>query len=995
MLHSSPKLVEKASLPATAVLAVFHLAADNGQSAQALRLQSGRFSLMTCSLCGAENAEGALNCKSCGASLRLSAGEPPAPDLDATAPALARRNAPSSAVGVATPPPLSSTRSDSVTASMKASDASGVLEPGTAFGPRYRIESMLGRGGMGAVYKAYDLELDRMVALKLVRPELTSDDDVMQRFKQELLLASKISHKNILRIHDLGDADGVKFISMAYIDGEDLHHLLKRRGPLPASEISAIGRQLCAALEAAHAEGVVHRDLKPQNVLVDHEGTAYVSDFGLAKSLEAAAASMTHTGMLLGSPRYMAPEQVEGKPADRRSDLYSLGLIFYELATGDSPFGGESAYQTMYERTRVDPKNPKLLRPDLPDDLVRVIMRCLERQPARRYQNAHEILMDLEGGSPALRLQSLSSVLVRPGRGRWPLLLAGAAALVVALSLGLPRLWEAIHHPQAPGERHGIEQGVPPLDQGKYIAVLPFRVLGDKSSLGYVAEGLRDALSAKLFQSPGVHIASQDAAEKEDENKSDSQIGRDLGANLIVRGTVSAVGGKLVIVANLENAATGELLSSQDISGAPEDLLTLEDNVYSKIADALQLNTSGGATAFGAGHPTENLAAYDNYLKGSDALRGPQDPKNLEAAINYYTQALQKDPNFALAYAGMADASVKMYREKKQRFWAEKALTAAQQAQRLDDKLPQVHVSLGSVYLTTGKTAQAIEEFSRALLLAPGSDEAYRRLGMAYEVAGNKDKAISTLNRAVEINPYYWLNYNSLGQVYLNNGDYTKALAAYEKVTQLEPDNVWGYQNVGAVYFSEGKYNECIPAFQKALQLQPTADIYSDLGTAYFYLKRYTDSVTMFEKATELNPNDEINVGNLADAYRWSGQKAKADATYDKAIALAFKDLQVNPRDAAAMQSLALYYAKKGDAANAQDFIRRARAIDRNNVNYIYGEAVVDMLAGHPSEALRPLREAFEKGFAPVQAVNDPELEGLHQNPEFRKLVAQFNHKQG
>jgi serine/threonine-protein kinase len=253
---------------------------------------------------------------------------------------------------------------------------------------------------MGAVYKAYDKELNRVVALKLVRPELTSDASSMRRFKQELLLASKISHKNILRIHDLGDVEGVKFISMAYVEGEDLHHVLEREGRLPLARVLNITKQLCAALDAAHTEGVVHRDLKPQNVLIDAADNAYVSDFGLAKSLDQSAAGVTRSGEVMGTPRYMSPEQVEGKPAGHPSDIYSLGLIVYEMVTGEAPFKGDSALQEMYQRVTEKPKSPKELDPDLPDYLVRIILRCLERDPERRYQQARDVLHDLESEVP-------------------------------------------------------------------------------------------------------------------------------------------------------------------------------------------------------------------------------------------------------------------------------------------------------------------------------------------------------------------------------------------------------------------------------------------------------------------------------------------------------------------------------------------------------------------------------------------------------------------
>lgn len=930
---------------------------------------------MTCNLCHAENAEGSFACSQCGSAFTT----PEVPtflDADITAPAVS-------------PGREKLSRGASWVTRGLAAD----LEPGSDFGPRYRIEAILGRGGMGAVYKAYDKDLDRVVALKLVRVGLTTDPEVMQRFRQELLLSSKISHKNVLRIHDLGDVDGLKFISMAYVEGEDLAHVLKAQGRWPAAKTIELARQLCGALAAAHAEGVVHRDLKPQNILIDHAGNAYVSDFGLAKSLEAGAAMMTHTGQLLGTPRYMSPEQVEGKPADHRSDLYAMGLILYETVTGDVPFTGESTLQVMYQRLKDDPVSPKVLHPELPNHLVRIILRCLERDPERRYQTAQEVLSDLDTPGTHISLRNFAVTIRHPKRkSAWVLAAVTALALVVALAV--PSVRDYFFHPAASSGGTVHTQGIPSLARGRYIAVLPFRVLGDES-LGYVGEGLQEALAAKLFQLQGVHLISTDASRKGPAPAALDQVARQLNANLILEGTVQESGGRIAIVTKLHDMTSGKLLWSQEFPGVPGDLLTLEDEIYSQLVTVLKLSPSNQELALATRHPTENLEAYDLYLKGRDAMRGQQDPKNLEAAIDYYHQALQKDSGFALAYAGLADASRLMYYSNRDHTWAEKALEAAQQAQHLDDTLPEVHFSLGSVYTATGRTAEAITELRRALELAPNSDDAYRRLGTAYMNAGRKDEAIRAFEKAVDLNPYSWLNYRLLGQAYFQTGDNDRALAAWQKIIQLEPDNVLGYEDVGAAYLNEGKYNECIPMFQKALQLHPTADNYSNLGTAYYYLKRYDEAVQMFAKANEMNPNDQEVRGNLADAYRWSGQKDKADTTYDQAISLAFKDLQVNPRDANALQYVALYYAKKGQFTWAQDYIHKARAIDPNNVNCVYNEAVIDALAGRQQDALKALREAFEKGYSTDQARNDPELSSLRGIPEFDKLVSKPTSKPG
>ena len=320
-----------------------------------------------------------------------------------------------------------------------------VIAPGSDFGPRYRIDALLGQGGMGRVYKAYDKELDRTVAIKVVREGAIGQADALKRFKQELVLASKISHKNILRIHDMGDVGGLRFISMAFVEGQDLQHIIHENPKMPLDRILNFARQIAEALAAAHAEGVVHRDLKPQNLLVDKNDQIFVCDFGLAKSFEEGAIGMTRTGAFLGTPRYMSPEQVEGKPADNRADLYSYGLILYEMVTGDVPFTGESTLKVMYQRIQEKPKSPKLIKPDLPNWLVRIIMRCLERNPDDRYQNAYEILADLQGsqsgnsvsraGISRIGSGSQSVVIQIPefASRRWVWVVAGVVALLAIL----------------------------------------------------------------------------------------------------------------------------------------------------------------------------------------------------------------------------------------------------------------------------------------------------------------------------------------------------------------------------------------------------------------------------------------------------------------------------------------------------------------------------------------------------------------------------------
>ncbi len=877
--------------------------------------------------------------------------------------------------------------------SLSASGAPAFVS-GSLFGPRYRIESLLGEGGMGKVYKAQDVELRRTVALKLVRSELASDPNSMDRLKQELLLASRVSHKNILRIHDLGDVGGLKFISMAFVDGKDLHQIIAAEGKLPIPRAVAITRQLCLALEAAHTEGVIHRDLKPQNVLIDQSGNVYVSDFGLAKSLEVNTSMLTAAGDVCGTPRYMSPEQVESKPLDHRSDLYALGLILYEMTTADLPFESESVLQAMYQRVTQSPKNPKALNPDLPDYLVHIIMRCLEKDPDQRYQHARDILTDLDRGesTPAVAAATPAPAIAAPkSKNRIVWTIAAAAVVAVALFLAVPKVRNSLF-----GSKAASTTATAPVTAGKFVAILPFRVLGDEAALRYTADGFVEALSAKMFQLKDVHLAS--SAQKVNANDPPEQVARSLGAKLLVQGSVQGSGDQIRLIVNLDDVSgsTDRRLWSKEYSGLKQDLLTLQDQVYAGVVTALDLKLSNDERAKTAVHLTENLSAYELYLKGISLLRnGQRDDKTLKEAMDYFNGATEKDRNFTLAYTGMSDAAVYLYNFKKDPAAAAQAMEAANKAKVINNNLPEVHFSLGFVYTATGKNAEAVAELKQALELAPNSDEGYRRLGRVYMNMGQKAEAVKALQQAVDANPFYWYNHNLLGAAFFQFGDNERAMKSFQRVTELAPKNPQGWTNIANVANRLGKLNESIEAYKKALEVKPTAEIYSNLGTSYFFLSDYDQARINFEKAVEMKPQVPELTGNLADCYRWLGQQEKANATYDKAISLALQSLGTNPRDAVALSNLGLFYAKKRDSARGLDFIRRARELNPNDVDLFYKEAVINTLANRLPEALKSLKEALTRGYSVREAFSDPELKVLRERPEFPPMVKEFQPKPG
>jgi serine/threonine-protein kinase len=873
------------------------------------------------------------------------------------------------------------------------------LSAGMSFGTRYRIESLLGQGGMGAVYKAVDTELGRTVALKVVRPELASNPQTMSRFKQELLLASKISHKNILRIHDLGDSSGVKFITMAFVEGTDLAGLIDREGRLAFDRALRFTRQMCAAIEAAHNEGVVHRDLKPQNILIDHADNVFVTDFGLAKSLESDVTAMTRTGQLLGTPRYMAPEQVEAGDIDHRADIYALGLIMYEMFTGALPFRGESMMQMMYYRVTEQPKDPRSVCPEMPDYLAAIILKCLARNPNDRYQSAREILDDLDAQAPPTGsimtaapppvlptpkpahkagTETISIEIPKPSK-RW-LLLGGGGVLLAAIVFSLPATRRLIFRSPS------VESTKPSFS----LAVLPPKVADDAAQ--YLGDGVADALSAKLAGLREVYVAYGETVKNAMKGGADGRkIASTLGVSVLIGLNVVTSADNISITVTMDDFGkkTAQLLH-QDFPGARQDLLTIEDNIFSRVVTTLKVRRTDQEVARGHLHPTEKADAYDLYLKGENLLRGKQTKENLTKALGLFQAAANADARFGLAYAGEADANMALFDVTHDPQLKQTALNDAVEAKSVAESVPEVYWSLGTAYTSLGKYQYAIAELKNGLALAPNSAEGMRRLGFAYYKAGMTADAIPELARARDLDPNFWRNHRALCVAYSKLGDNKDALESCRRMTELVPENADGWSNLGVAYYRMGQFQQSTAALQKAIDLRPTANDFSNMGVAQFFLGHYADSVQYFEKAAAMNPNNATVLTNLADAYYWSNQRDKAAAGYDRAIRTALKALDDNPNDTDAMGALATCYAKKHDDPDALKWIQKARQLQPNDTDLMYREAVVHAKAERTADAIKSLSQALQNGRNIGEAKSDPELAELRKTVQFAQLAAQY-----
>jgi serine/threonine protein kinase/tetratricopeptide (TPR) repeat protein len=854
----------------------------------------------------------------------------------------------------------------------------------------YRIIEKIGAGGMGEVYRAHDESLERDVALKVLPAGLLADEAARKRFRKEALALAKLNHPYIETIYEFATQDGVDFLAMELIAGLTLGQKMTA-GLLSDQETLRLGTQIAEGLNAAHEQGVVHCDLKPGNVMVTSNGHAKVLDFGLAKFFHTSKDSSITESLTevraAGTLPYMSPEQVRGERVDSRTDIYSAGAVLYEMSTGQRPFPETHGPRLIDAILHQLPLPPSTHNHKVKPAFESVILKALDKDPERRYQSAKELSVDLKRLMVSAPLTS--PLLVSPPRRhmmrrfRLSIMISVSLAVVLVLVfLGVKPLFI----------RRNAE-AVPRLGSGKRLAVLPLLRLGDdQANFAYIADGFAEGLTTKLSVLRELYVSSSHESERSKYTDSFPKIAQSLGVNFVARGILQGSGNQIRIVLSVEDLAHGNRLSTREFLSTKDKLQDLEDQAFEVVATGLGIKPSEEEISRSEARQTTNGRAYDLYMQGRYALVG-KDSKSIQAALDYFDQALHEDPAFVLTYVGTADACIRMYGFQKDNIWTQKALSAALAAEQLDDGLPEVHSVLGGIYVAKGKHAEAITELKRAIALAPSSDEAYRRLGAAYLASGNYPHAIEAFQKAVGLNSYFWLNHNALGNAYFQSGDFAKASQSFKQITVLAPDIEAAYENIGGIFLQRGMYQESIPFFQKALQIEPDFSTYSNLGTSYFFLKQYPNAIEMFEKAVALNPNDTDLMVNLADAYRGAGQQDKARATYEQAIAVGFKELQTNPQNADVMSEIALSYAKIGKAPEAQKLIRQARGIDKSSVSYIYAEAQIDALLGRSSESLKLLREALEKHFPAEAAATDSDLDSLHSSPEFNDLIKKYSAK--
>ncbi len=681
-------------------------------------------------------------------------------------------------------------------------------------GERYHIVRQLGEGGMGEVFLARDRELDRDVALKVIRLDLASHPAILERFKREIQLSSNVTHKNILRVYDLGEADGVKFLTMQYIHGEDLAAMMRREGPLSVQRVVEIFRQICEGLQAAHDQGVIHRDLKPQNILIDDRGRVAIADFGLAKSFD--YASLTEAGKVIGTPHYMSPEQVKGIDLDQRTDIYSLGIMLYEMLTGTVPFTGSSAYEVMIQRTQRTPRPASDHNPKIPQYLLKILDKCLQTAPSLRYPSAAEILHDLD----AQTFHSSLQYRVRR-QGRWAI----AAAIVVGILLiaGGIAAWRAhsVSKQQATEAAHApVSVLIADVDNQTGETVFDGTL---EPILTLAMEGASFVTSYNRGQARKVATQIQPQATGLDERLARLVAVRE-GLNVVVSGAIRKSGSYDLALHALDGATGKEIGHSEVTAQTKEQVLAAVGRAAADLRTALGDTTPvsaqlAAAETFTAG----SLDAAHEYAVGQDLFWSGK----FEDAARYYEQAIKLDPNLGRAYAGLATAFANLGRKDDAENYFKLAMS---HIDRMTDR--EKYRTRSSYYLLTRNNARAIEELTQLSRQYPADMGALNNLPLAYFYSRDMPRALEESQKAIKAYPKNYVARNNAALYAMYAGDFATAIKQAQTVLEMNPTYLKAYIAIALSQLGQNNITAATETFKRLAAISATGQSMATVGLA-------------------------------------------------------------------------------------------------------------------------------------------------------------------
>jgi len=833
-----------------------------------------------------------------------------------------------------------------------------IFAEGEVVGERYVVIGFVARGGMGEVYEVEDRELGTRVALKTIALARGLSNHQLNSFKREIQLARRVTHANVCRVYDIGhhahSAYGdVMFLTMELLQGSTLAERIHKSGSMTPEQALPLINQMISALSAAHRLGIVHRDFKPGNVmLVEESGETRVkvTDFGLARSARPEENTTLTRADAAGTPGYMAPEQFRGLYGPE-TDIYGLGLTIVVMLTAKLPTSRHAVFN------------------DFPFDKASrigsrwksVVTKCIAMEPAERFHDIRDVWESLSGNdSKGIKK------------------LAPAVAFVALASIAFLGLITK-------GYLYNPFNSLP---EQKHIAVLPFRSIGNDPADQAFTDGVVESLTSKLsqlerFQKLFWVVPSSDAMQI----KSLDDAYRKLNVTLAVTGSIQHTGPNVILTSNLVDARNHKQLASRTIHATSSDLDALQRQVWESVADMVNLQISPAqVNALNLGE-TRMPGAYELYEQGVGYSQR-DDNESVNRAIDLFKAALTKDPNYALAYAGLGSAYVSKYALTSDPEWIKEAASSSQRGLELNSRLVPVHIALGQVYQHTGEFDKALAEFQRALDENPSDIHAEYLIGQIYETQGKLAEAEAALTSVVNRRPGYWLGYSGLGAFYYRHGEFMKAVSQFQAMIDLQPDNSMGYYNLGGVYIAMARYDDAIAILKKGLTLRETSSAWNNLGSAYMFLGRYPDAVDAMKRATELDPHNDVLWRNLGDAYRQIPSRL-SDATlaYQRAFDVASEQLSVNPNSAEVLSGIGLYNAHLGRNREAEVNVDKALKLMPRDSDVLFTSALVYEIIGRRGKALDAIDQAVKYGYSIDDVEHEPELKALREDPRYQRWL--------
>jgi TolB-like protein/Flp pilus assembly protein TadD/predicted Ser/Thr protein kinase len=780
------------------------------------------------------------------------------------------------------------------------------LISGTRLG-RYEIRSELGKGGMGEVYLAEDTALHRNVALKVLPAVVAINQDRMRRFKQEATAAASLNHPNIAHIYEIGEAGEVNFIAMEYVDGATLRDKIHREHAELPKLLRAL-EHVAEGLAKAHAAGIVHRDLKPDNIMVTHDGHGKILDFGLAKLIEpsqfsglsdtgsdvATAILPEHSkpGVILGTVGYMSPEQAQGKTnqIDHRSDIFSFGCILYEVATGQKAFEGEDPLDSLHKIVHAPTPNIGDANPRAPSELQRIVRRCLAKDPNERYQTIKdaaielkEIRHELAGAGMDVTLppasvtqagnasetatdssgRASSAEYIVSGIKQHKLIIFVVLTLLVVGAAGLGAYLYTRRSEVA------IES----------IAVLPFENQNKDPNIDYLSDGLTDTIINSLTQLPNLKVIARSSVFRYKGKQTDAiTVANELGVRAVVTGRIIQRGDSLTIGAELIDAHENKQLWGEQYERRVSELLAVQRDIAQQITGNLRLQLSSGEQGRISKHYTDNAEAYQHYLNGRFHWN-KRTGDALKKSIEYFNRAIEKDPSYALAYAGLADAYVLLppYSAGSPLESLPRAKAAARKAVELDDTLAEAHTSLAQALHFGWSFNEAEKEFQRAISLNPNYATAHHWYGFgSLQTSKRFDEAISALKRAQELDPLSLIISTDLGHIYLNAGQYDRAIEQLQKTLVMDEDFYYAHWCLGLAYEMKGSFREAQAEYQKALQLNDDPYVLGLLAHLFAASGKKDQAIKTLQQLEETSRQRYVPASSFAFIYAELNEMDKA-----------------------------------------------------------------------------------------------------------------------